>query len=68
MEERTFSVPDMNCGHCEHTIRLAAGDVAGVEAVEADHQTKAVTVRWQAPATWEGIRDVLVDAGFPPEE
>lgn len=67
MEEKTVKVPGINCGHCEHTIRLEVGELAGVQSVDADHQTKDVTVRWEAPATWQGIEETLVDAGFPPQ-
>ena len=67
METKTFKVPGISCGHCVHTIKMEVGDVAGVQAVEADQQTRMVTVTWDNPADWEKIRATLVEINYPPE-
>ncbi|HRO91048.1 MAG TPA: heavy-metal-associated domain-containing protein [Promineifilum sp.] len=67
METKTFKVPGISCGHCVHTIKMEVGDVPGVTAVEADPQTKMVTVTWNTPADWEKIRATLVEINYPPE-
>jgi copper chaperone len=68
IEERTFIAPGINCGNCTATIGRELRDLDGVTDVEADPATKRVTVRWAAPATWEGIHETLVEIGFPPAE
>ena len=46
---------------------MEVGDVAGVQSVEADQQTRMVTVTWDNPADWEKIRATLVEINYPPE-
>lgn len=65
--EKTFTVPNISCGHCVHTVKMEVGDIAGVQRVDADEQSKQVTVVWDDPATWEQIRDTLVEINYPPE-
>ncbi len=67
METKTFKVPGISCGHCVQTIKTEVGDLAGVTSVEADQQTKMVTVAWGSPADWEKIRATLVEINYPPE-
>ena len=68
MGERRFEVPKISCGHCTATIQRELGEVEGVTAVAADPETRMVTVRWQEPADWDEIREVLADIGYPPAE
>lgn len=65
--EKTFKVPNISCGHCVHTVKMEVGDIAGVQRVDADEQSKQVTVVWDNPATWDQIRDTLVEINYPPE-
>lgn len=65
--EKTFKVPNISCGHCVHTVKMEVGDIAGVQRVDADEQSKQVTVVWDDPASWEQIRDTLVEINYPPE-
>ncbi len=46
---------------------MEVGDIAGVQRVDADQESKRVTVVWEKPATWEQIRDTLVEINYPPE-
>lgn len=68
MSRKTVNVPAINCGHCTHTIEMEVGEIDGVIKVSADETSKDVTVEWQEPATWESIRDLLVEIEFPPAE
>ncbi len=68
MASRTFEVPNISCGHCVMTIKNELGDLAGVERVEADQKTRLVTVEWREPATWEQIRNTLVEINYAPAE
>jgi copper chaperone len=44
MTEITHNVPGMHCGHCERAVRAELGEVAGVESVDVDLETKLVSV------------------------
>lgn len=66
MEERTFKVPNISCGHCTGTIVRELGELAGVRSVKADVESKQVMVSWDEPATWESILALLEEIEFPP--
>jgi len=67
MESKTFIVPNINCGHCTHTIEMEVGDIAGVSSVKAEQESKQVTVSWDSPATWGEIESLLQEINYPPE-
>ncbi len=66
METRTFQAPAIHCGHCTMTIQREVGELEGVTSVNADQNTKMVTVAWQAPASWDKIKALLDEIGYPP--
>lgn len=65
MTTRTFTVPNISCGHCTHTIEMELGELAGVKNVKAEMESKQVTVEWEAPATWEKIQALLQEINYP---
>jgi copper chaperone len=67
MTNKTFTVPNISCEHCTHTIEMEVGELAGVTAVKAEQDSKQVTVEWQDPATWEQIQALLQEINYPPE-
>ena len=67
METKTIRCPGISCGHCKARIERELGALPGVTMVRADAETKLVTVQWEPPATWEGIRQALDEIGYPPE-
>ncbi len=66
MEKKTFTVPNISCGHCVHTIKSEVSELPGVKVVEVAQAEKQVTVEWEAPATWEQIEALLVEINYPP--
>jgi copper chaperone len=66
MQTKTVTIPGINCGHCEATIREEVGALGGVTEVKASSQTKQMTVSWDAPANWEQIESLLVEINYPP--
>jgi copper chaperone CopZ len=68
MENRTFTVPAIHCGHCTHTIEMEVGDIPGVQQVKAHLDNKQVFVQWDEPATWDKIKATLVEINYPPAE
>ncbi len=67
MSSKTFTVPNISCGHCTHTIELEVSDLDGIKSVKAEQDSKQVTVTWEAPATWEKIQALLQEINYPPE-
>lgn len=61
----TYSVPNISCGHCVHTIQTELSDVQGVQSVVADQDTKNVEIVFEAPATEEKIKALLVLIEYP---
>ena len=68
MEEKTISVPAIHCGHCVATIKRELSELPGVAAVAPDLKARKVAVKWGPPATWEQIKALLSEIGFPPAE
>ncbi len=66
METKTFQAPAIHCGHCTKAIQMEVGDLPGVTEVSADVDSKMVTVSWQQPATWDSIKGLLEEIGYPP--
>ena len=60
-------VPNISCAHCVHTIKTEVGELPGVKTVEADEQTKVVTVAFEPPATRAGIEALLAEIDYPAE-
>jgi copper chaperone CopZ len=65
MESRTYTVPNISCGHCVHTIQTELRDLKGITRVEVDQAQKRVAVDFEAPATDEGIRTALAEINYP---
>ena len=61
----TYSVPNISCMHCVLTIQTEVSDVAGVKSVKADKDTRLVEVVFDAPASEEKIKDMLVAINYP---
>jgi copper chaperone len=68
MESKTFTVPNISCGHCVHTIENELGELEGVKSVKADEKTRNVTIEWNAPANWDKITSALKEINYPPAE
>ncbi len=68
MSSKTFTAPNISCGHCTRTIEMELGDLAGVMNVKAEIESKQVAVEWDAPTNWKEIQNLLVEIGFPPAE
>lgn len=67
MQTITFSVPNISCNHCTHTITMELSDIQGVSEVDADAQTKLVKVTFEPPATEEQLLETLAEINYPAE-
>jgi copper chaperone CopZ len=61
--ELTYSVPGMSCGHCKSAITSEVSQVAGVESVDVDLDTKLVVVHG-ASLDDEALRAAIDEAGY----
>lgn len=61
----TYSIPNISCKHCVHTIKNEVGELPGVLSVEANEASKQVTISFEDPATEEEIKALLVEINYP---
>jgi copper chaperone len=66
MTTTTYSVPNIMCAHCVHTIQTELSDLTGVKEVKADLTTKKVVVTFDAPATPDALVKLLTEINYPP--
>ncbi len=66
MTRSTYTVPNISCGHCVHTIEMELSELEGVSRVQASNTTKQVTVEFGDPATEEAIVALLTEINYPP--
>jgi copper chaperone len=65
MSTVTYSVPNISCGHCVHTIQAEVADLEGVKSVKADAATKMVEIAFDAPADEARIKALLAEINYP---
>ncbi len=58
-----FTVPGMSCGSCKATITEEVSEVAGVDEVDVDLDTKRVAVRGD-DVDAAAVRAAIVEAGY----
>ena len=63
MEQLTYTVPGMSCGHCKAAVTEEVTAVGGVEGVDVDLETKLVVVRGQGVSD-EDVRAAIREAGY----
>ena len=65
MTSNMYSVPNISCGHCVHTIQSELAQLAGVARVEASQERKEVKVEFEAPASDDAIRALMAEINYP---
>jgi copper chaperone CopZ len=61
----TYSIPNISCNHCVHTIQTEVSELAGVSLVKADVNTRTATIVFDAPADEKKIQSLLADINYP---
>lgn len=61
----TYSVPAIHCHHCTHTIEMELGELAGVQSVKANMNTRKIEVTFEEPATEDSIKSLLAEINYP---
>lgn len=65
MKTVTYSIPNISCGHCVHTIQSEVSELTGVMSVLADQNKRIATISFDAPATEEQIKKLLAEIDYP---
>ena len=65
MEKKTFSIPNISCGHCVMSIKNELSELEGVNSVEGNPESKSIDVEWDAPITEDKIKDTLKEINYP---
>jgi copper chaperone len=73
MEEKmtttvTYSIPNIHCNHCVHTVTMEVSELQGVQSVVADLESRQATVVFEPPATETAIKDILAEINYPVAE
>lgn len=61
----TYSVPAIHCEHCIHTVEMELGELAGVQSVKADLETKNVVIGFDEPASEDILKQTLAEIEYP---
>jgi copper ion binding protein len=60
----TYTVTGMTCAHCVQAVTSEISELPGVDAVEVDLATSAVTVTSAAPLAVDAVRAAVDEAGY----
>jgi copper chaperone len=63
VDEITYTVAEMSCGHCRQAVTSELSRVAGVECVDVELATKLVTVRGR-DLDDDAARAAIEEAGY----
>ena len=60
-----YSIPNISCGHCVHTIQSELSELSGVKSVVANQEARTATITFEPPATEEKIKTILTEINYP---
>ena len=61
---QTFTVTGMTCGHCVASVTEEVSELAGVENVDVDLASGAVTITSTTPLEDDAVRAAVEEAGY----
>jgi copper chaperone len=61
----TYSIPNIHCGHCVHTIQSELIELAGVKSVKADQNLRNAIIEFEPPASEQKIKELLASIDYP---
>ena len=65
MGKKTFSIPNISCGHCVMSIKNELSELEGVTSVEGNPEAKSIDVEWNAPITEDKLKETLKEINYP---
>ncbi len=61
-----LKAPDISCEHCVATVKKTVGQFPGVQSVEADADTKIITLTYDpARVDLAKVEEALDEEGYP---
>jgi copper ion binding protein len=60
----TYTVTGMTCNHCVQAVTSELSELPGVDAVQVDLSTGAVTVTSAEPLAEDAVRAAVDEAGY----
>jgi copper chaperone CopZ len=60
----TYTVSGMTCSHCVQAVTSELSGLPGVDTVQVDLGTGAVTVTSEAPLSADAVRAAVDEAGY----
>ena len=64
MTAATFTVTGMTCAHCVASVTEEVSEISGVDAVEVDLDTGALTVTSSTPIDPAAVAAAVTEAGY----
>jgi copper ion binding protein len=61
----TYSIPNISCNHCVHTIQSEVSEMAGVKSVQANLEKQQAVITFEPPATEAAIKQLLAEINYP---
>ncbi|MEO6020722.1 MAG: cation transporter [Knoellia sp.] len=61
---QTFTVTGMTCGHCVSSVTEEVSELAGVQNVDVDLASGAVTITSAEPLEDSAVRAAVEEAGY----
>jgi copper chaperone len=68
MKSVTYSVPNISCKHCTHTITMELSELEGVSKSRCRCANPACTITFDDPATEQQLKDTLAEINYPAVE
>lgn len=65
MTNVTYSVPNINCRHCVHTIEMELSELPGVQRVKASETDRQVEIAFEPPASEVQIMERMAAISYP---
>jgi len=65
MTQQQYLVENISCGHCTNTIETELNEMNEVQSVNADKDSKLVTVTLADNANLDAVDALLEEIGFP---
>ncbi|MBX3068131.1 MAG: heavy-metal-associated domain-containing protein [Microbacteriaceae bacterium] len=64
MTTQTYNVSGMTCGHCVQSVSAEIGKLEGVDSVDIDLASGAVTVSGSQELETDAVRAAVEEAGY----
>ena len=64
MKELKLKINGMVCNGCENRVKTALSEIAGIESVDANHNTGIVTITSKEDIDASKIKEKIIDIGF----